>query len=119
MLIKNPKLKQKLSLIFPAMAFFIAAWGSVDESDDYIFGSFYLLVGVVNLLLLKYIEKQKLMTNIVVNTLNIIASIVIGIQFYFSGKEYIPYAYFIIAILYLVVTVRFMVKYLRSLRTTT
>jgi hypothetical protein len=117
MLIKNQKLRLKLSVILPALVFIIASYDPIVDTEDYGFGFFYLLVGICNLILLRYIEKQTLLSNTIINGLNMLASFVVGVQFYYGGKMYIPYAYFIIGLLYLFITIRFVLKYRRTLKT--
>jgi hypothetical protein len=103
----------RLPLILTAIAFFTAAYGSMIEDAEYGFGIFYLLVGCCNLLLLRYIEQQTLLSNAILNGLNMIAAFVVSVQFYFAGSVRLPYAYLFIGFLYLFVTARFVLKYMR------
>ncbi len=113
MFIKNPRLKLKLPLILTALAFFTAAYSSVAESGDFTFGAFYLFIGLCNLLLLRYVEKQTVLSNVFINGLNMIAAFVASVQFFFAGSVRLPYAYLFIGFLYLFVTVRFIIKNMR------
>ena len=104
-LIKNQKLKQAIS----AAPFFASAFDYFDNLKI-LMAIFCLIVAVINIVASRYILKHLYTTKILLFLVNSALSIFIALDYYNSGSQYLHFAWFFVAFLFIIAAIRNYIK---------
>lgn len=95
----------RIPLICAGIAYATSGLDLISGQDKILFGIFFLIIAVLNILAVLFIIKLPGQTNGIINILNAVAAVVYSYLTYQSGSPRMPYVYILIAVLFLIASI--------------